>query len=116
MRVTSLFFRYQSGFTPPGDIPFEDLSKADPESASYLQYINSAPNNSTIKGTVGAQKLKKRVGIFGIFSSNKVCDLKCFLFTSENEYTKIIFPNNKSILFFNNTKIIKLKEKIKLKY
>lgn len=29
-------------------------------------------HNSTMKGTLGANKLKKRVGIFNIFSSNKV--------------------------------------------
>lgn len=29
-------------------------------------------HNATMKGTIGANKLKKRVGIFNIFSSNKV--------------------------------------------
>lgn len=65
--------RYQSGFTPPVDIPFEDLSKMDPESSANMQYTNMASNHNTVKGTMGAQKLKKRAGIFGIFSSNKVC-------------------------------------------
>uniref|UniRef100_A0A0K8TM08 Putative cdc42-interacting protein cip4 n=1 Tax=Tabanus bromius TaxID=304241 RepID=A0A0K8TM08_TABBR len=64
--------RYQSGFTPPGDIPFEDLSKADPEASNNINYSNIPLNNLTInKGTVGANKLKKRVGLFGIFNSNK---------------------------------------------
>lgn len=63
-------FRYQSGFQPPGDVPFEDLSKADTESTNNSQ-IN-AININTIKGTISANKLKKRVGIFNIFSSNKV--------------------------------------------
>lgn len=61
--------RYQSGFQPPGDIPFEDLSKGDNESQHNSQ-INHAIN--TMKGTIGANKLKKRAGIFNIFSSNKV--------------------------------------------
>lgn len=62
--------RYQSGFTPPGDIPFEDLSKSEPD-GSTMHYNSIAINHLTIKGTMGANKLKKRVGIFGIFSSNK---------------------------------------------
>lgn len=66
-----LFFRYQSGFQPPGDIPFEDLSKADTDSTHNSQ-ISHAINNATMKGTLGAKNLKKRVGIFNIFSSNKV--------------------------------------------
>ncbi|CAO1388194.1 unnamed protein product [Diamesa hyperborea] len=65
--------RYQSGFQPPGDIPFEDLSKADSESSHNSQNNSNAMNhNATMKGgTMGANKLKKRVGIFNIFSSNK---------------------------------------------
>lgn len=69
--------RYQSGFQPPGDIPFEDLSKADSESSHNSQNNSNAMNhNATMKGgTMGANKLKKRVGIFNIFSSNKVSQL-----------------------------------------
>lgn len=63
--------RYQSGFQPPGDIPFEDLSKMDTESTHNNSQINHAIN-ATMKGTIGAKNLKKRVGIFNIFSSNKV--------------------------------------------
>jgi formin-binding protein 1 len=66
-------FRFESGLQPPGDLPFEDLSKSDNES-SHNSQINNAINinNATMKGTIGANKLKKRVGIFNIFSSNKV--------------------------------------------
>uniref|UniRef100_A0A1B0CCR2 Putative cdc42-interacting protein cip4 n=1 Tax=Lutzomyia longipalpis TaxID=7200 RepID=A0A1B0CCR2_LUTLO len=63
--------RYKSGFTPPADIPFEDLSKVDAESSNYSSQNNLGINNMTQKGTMGANKLKKRVGIFGIFGSNK---------------------------------------------
>ncbi|XP_059615467.1 formin-binding protein 1-like isoform X10 [Phlebotomus argentipes] len=63
--------RYKSGFTPPTDIPFEDLSKVDAESSNYSSQNNLGINNMTQKGTMGATKLKKRVGIFGIFGSNK---------------------------------------------
>lgn len=65
--------KYQSGFAPPGDIPFEDLSRADSETMnnSQLQGGNNALNHLTLKGTISAHKLKKRAGIFGIFSSNK---------------------------------------------
>ncbi|XP_016966058.1 formin-binding protein 1-like isoform X13 [Drosophila biarmipes] len=63
--------RYQSGFTPPRDIPFEDLSKCDPDSVQDSHYSNSTSNHLTIKGTMSANKLRKRVGIFNIFGSNK---------------------------------------------
>ncbi|XP_059615468.1 formin-binding protein 1-like isoform X11 [Phlebotomus argentipes] len=66
--------RYKSGFTPPTDIPFEDLSKVDAESSNYSSQNNLGINNMTQKGTMGATKLKKRVGIFGIFGSNKLLE------------------------------------------
>ncbi|KAH8378926.1 hypothetical protein KR009_002127, partial [Drosophila setifemur] len=63
--------RYQSGFTPPRDIPFEDLSKCDPDAVQDSHYSNSVSNHLTMRGTMSANKLKKRVGIFNIFGSNK---------------------------------------------
>ncbi|XP_055913367.1 formin-binding protein 1-like isoform X9 [Eupeodes corollae] len=65
--------RYQSGFTIPTDIPFEDLSKANPDSST--EQINIRPLNNhfqTIKGTVTGSKKKNR-GILGsiLFGSNK---------------------------------------------
>lgn len=66
--------KYQSGFAPPADIPFEDLSRADSDSFNHSQTQhggNNALNHLTLKGTISAHKLKKRAGIFGIFSSNK---------------------------------------------
>ncbi|XP_017053294.1 formin-binding protein 1-like isoform X8 [Drosophila ficusphila] len=63
--------RYQSGFTPPRDIPFEDLSKLDPDAVQDSHYSNSTSNHLTMRGTMSANKLKKRVGIFNIFGSNK---------------------------------------------
>uniref|UniRef100_A0A336MV54 CSON006392 protein n=2 Tax=Culicoides sonorensis TaxID=179676 RepID=A0A336MV54_CULSO len=64
--------RYQSGFMPPNDVPFEDLSKMDTNSQHSSSTIGgSGLNIMTSKGTVTANKLKKRVGIFGIFGSNK---------------------------------------------
>ncbi|XP_062534231.1 formin-binding protein 1-like, partial [Armigeres subalbatus] len=64
--------KYQSGFQPPGDLPFEDLSKADSDTSNNSQTYTSTSglNHLTAKGTT-TQKLKKRVGIFGIFASNK---------------------------------------------
>lgn len=64
--------RYKTGFLPPPDYVFEDLSKADSESSTYSSQNNLNSNHLTQKGTLGANKLKKRAGIFGIFSSNKV--------------------------------------------
>ncbi|KAL5292163.1 FNBP1 family protein [Megaselia abdita] len=64
--------RYQSGFTPPNDIPFEDLSKSlDQSDSSSNTNVNIQNNMLTVKGTMGANKMKKRVGLFGIFGSNK---------------------------------------------
>ncbi|XP_062708990.1 formin-binding protein 1-like isoform X5 [Aedes albopictus] len=64
--------KYQSGFQPPGDLPFEDLSKADSDTSNNFQTYTSTArlNHLTAKGTT-SQKLKKRVGIFGYFASNK---------------------------------------------
>lgn len=66
--------KYQSGFQPPGDLPFEDLSKADSDTSNNSQNYNNSTggglNHLTAKGTT-KDKLKKRVGLFGIFTSNK---------------------------------------------
>lgn len=75
--------RYKSGFQPPEDIPFEDLSamKAGEISAlnnhlplpgSGVTISSLRPEVMTVKGTMSGGKLKKRTGLFGIFSSNKV--------------------------------------------
>ncbi|CAL7947832.1 unnamed protein product [Xylocopa violacea] len=67
--------RYKSGFQPPGDFPFEDLSVAKTyDSNSQLSQPVMQPihnHHLTVKGTVSGGKIKKRVGLFGIFSSNK---------------------------------------------
>ncbi|KAJ8680909.1 hypothetical protein QAD02_016696, partial [Eretmocerus hayati] len=66
--------RYKSGFQPPGDFPFEDLSAAkmlDSNSKPAQPVMQPIHNHLTAKGTVSGSKIKKRVGIFGIFSSNK---------------------------------------------
>ncbi|XP_075226345.1 formin-binding protein 1-like Cip4 isoform X2 [Lycorma delicatula] len=66
--------RYKSGFQPPGDIPFEDLNGRGGDSGTMPLPISSVsfrPEPMTVKGTMSANKLKKRVGLFGIFSSNK---------------------------------------------
>ncbi|KAG7196651.1 hypothetical protein KM043_015989 [Ampulex compressa] len=66
--------RYKSGFQPPGDFPFEDLSVAktyDSNSQLSQPVMQPIHNHLTVKGTVSGGKIKKRVGLFGIFSSNK---------------------------------------------
>ncbi|PNF34645.1 hypothetical protein B7P43_G05861 [Cryptotermes secundus] len=67
--------RYKSGFQPPEDIPFEDLSaiKSGEVSAPINTVAITAirPEAMTVKGTMSTGKIKKRVGLFGIFSSNK---------------------------------------------
>lgn len=74
--------RYKSGFQPPGDFPFEDLSVAknyDSNSQLAQPVMQPIHNHLTVKGTVSGGKIKKRVGLFGIFSSNKVDILPWFL-------------------------------------
>lgn len=102
--------RYKSGFTPPGDFPFEDLSKQNGSGVGGNQInnqtlastnpINPHPSlnhhtvHHTVKGTLGANKLKKRVGLFGIFSSNKVSHkiiifiIKIVLANDDNTYLR----------------------------
>ncbi|XP_065720863.1 formin-binding protein 1-like isoform X6 [Drosophila suzukii] len=79
--------RYQSGFTPPRDIPFEDLSKSDPDSAQDSHYNYSISNPLTIKGTMSANKLRKRVGIFNLFGSNKQRQIIEACITMKNSLT-----------------------------
>lgn len=67
--------RYKSGFPPPGDIPFDDLSRNG--DAVHITQPLTIPglhkaDTLTIKGTMGAGRLKKRGLIFNIFNSNKV--------------------------------------------
>ncbi|XP_042210380.1 formin-binding protein 1-like isoform X4 [Homarus americanus] len=62
--------RYKSGFTPPGDIPFDDLSTPR-QNGDTTPTVHPPLRQDTIKGTISASKLKKRGGIFGIFGSNK---------------------------------------------
>merc|ERR1719336_533845 len=66
--------KYKSGFLPPGDIPFEDLSSQDNVSgnvnASTPQGTPSEKKTS-ILGTITGGKIKKRSGLLGIFGQNK---------------------------------------------
>uniref|UniRef100_A0A0A9VVX5 Formin-binding protein 1-like protein n=1 Tax=Lygus hesperus TaxID=30085 RepID=A0A0A9VVX5_LYGHE len=60
--------RFKSGFEPPTDFPFDDLSR--PDGIHYTPPIRAeAP--MTVKGTISNKVLKKRVGIFNLFSSQK---------------------------------------------
>lgn len=68
-----LHSRYQSGFTPPPDIPFEDLSKMDSSITPQSTYSNVTYNHMTMKGTISGPKLRKPRSILNsIFGSNKV--------------------------------------------
>ncbi|KAL1455747.1 hypothetical protein WDU94_009817 [Cyamophila willieti] len=65
--------RYKSGFTPPGDIPFEDLSRggeSTPITSAFPHIIGIRQDNATIRGTMGVRP-KKRPGIMKIFGTNK---------------------------------------------
>lgn len=81
--------RYKSGFSPPEDVPFEDLSNTRSGSIGSDSSSNGGVGSSTIHstisltssgilksetkgGTLTAMKLKKRAGIFSIFNAGKV--------------------------------------------
>lgn len=82
--------RYKSGFLPPEDLPFEDLSTIRSGSVGSDSSSNGGGgSSSTITSTVGislggvmkteirsgtlsAIKLKKRTGIFSLFNAGKV--------------------------------------------
>ena len=83
--------KYKSGFLPPDDFPFEDLSTIRSGSVGSDSSSNgtgsglgtgthstvslsssSGLKSETKSGTMSALKLKKRAGLFGIFNAGKV--------------------------------------------
>ncbi|KAK3857146.1 hypothetical protein Pcinc_036584, partial [Petrolisthes cinctipes] len=97
--------RYKSGFTPPGDIPFDDLSTPRQNGGGgglggggggvggggggggdgNTPTTHTPLRQDTIKGTISASKLKKRGGIFGIFASNK----NNFSFSEKDDFSDL---------------------------
>ncbi|XP_019874134.2 formin-binding protein 1-like isoform X2 [Aethina tumida] len=73
--------RYKSGFNPPEDFPFEDLSKGNSDSGSANNINNIAQSGKlkdggyTVKGTITGKALKKRGGIFQIFGSRGLSEV-----------------------------------------
>lgn len=71
--------KYKTGFPPPDDIPFEDLSKGSGSDSGSTPNINTVQigklkdGSFTVKGTITGRAMKKRAGIFNIFSSRGVC-------------------------------------------
>ncbi|KAL1509420.1 hypothetical protein ABEB36_004162 [Hypothenemus hampei] len=67
--------KYKSGFQPPEDFPFEDLSKGGSDSGSVNNLNNIQLSGKikdggyTVKGTITGKVMKKRAGIFNIFGS-----------------------------------------------
>ena len=71
--------KYKSGFLPPGDIPFEDLSTVERGSGvgstTTPQNTPSEKKTSilgTITGGITGGKIKKRSDLLGIFGQKKV--------------------------------------------
>ncbi|CAL1274755.1 unnamed protein product [Larinioides sclopetarius] len=61
--------KYKSGYDPPEDIPFEDLS--NPRNGDVCSTLSSHRNDTlTVRGTMTVGKNKKR-GLLNIFSNNK---------------------------------------------
>jgi len=66
--------KFKSGFLPPGDIPFEDLSSLDNMSGSInpgTPQGTPSEKKTSILGTITGVKIKKRSGLLGIFGQNK---------------------------------------------
>ncbi|XP_074029177.1 formin-binding protein 1-like Cip4 isoform X3 [Leptinotarsa decemlineata] len=67
--------KYKSGFEPPEDFPFEDLSKGGSDSGSANNINNLQVSSKlkdggyTVKGTITSKAMKKRTGLFNIFGS-----------------------------------------------
>ncbi|KAF4520277.1 hypothetical protein B566_EDAN010223 [Ephemera danica] len=94
--------RYKSGFLPPEDIQFEDLNQPRPpggDSSTALSSLPAVVAAATVKGTLSAGKHKKRVGLFGIFGSNKV-DCPFYFCSSWLGFTNILFDFIILIHFF----------------
>ncbi|CAG9773093.1 unnamed protein product [Ceutorhynchus assimilis] len=73
--------KYKSGFLPPEDFPFEDLSKGGSDSGSANNINNIQVGGKlkdggyTVKGTITGKALKKRAGIFNIFGSRGLTEV-----------------------------------------
>ncbi|KAG8194576.1 hypothetical protein JTE90_013315 [Oedothorax gibbosus] len=67
---TIVIGKLKSGYQPPGDIAFEELipTKVN-ENATSPPLLQG--KSDTLKGTISTSKLKKRGGLFSIFSANK---------------------------------------------
>ena len=86
--------KYKSGFVPPCDIPFEDLSSSSAGlTDNHSPTVNSRQSVrvDSIKGmmTTG-MRAKRRTGIFGIFGSSKVGCKIAFKHTSIGLYTSFV--------------------------
>ncbi|CAH1994305.1 unnamed protein product [Acanthoscelides obtectus] len=75
--------KYKSGFQPPEDFPFEDLSKSgggsDSGSANNINNIAMSgklkDGGYTVKGTITGKSMKKRTGLFHIFGSRGLSEV-----------------------------------------
>jgi len=71
--------RYKSGFSPPSDLPFEDLSQhgenasVNGSTCSIQTSLPGSAEKKTILGTITGGRVKKRSGLLGLFANSKVC-------------------------------------------
>ncbi|XP_054714349.1 formin-binding protein 1-like isoform X2 [Uloborus diversus] len=63
--------KYKSGYSPPDDIPFEDLSNPRNGDLSSNTLSSNKMDTLTVKGTLSGGKNKKRGKILNIFSNAK---------------------------------------------
>lgn len=75
--------KYKSGFQPPEDFPFEDLSKGGGSESGSTNNINNIQTGGkikdssyTVKGTITGKSMKKRTGLFQIFAGRGVGNLR----------------------------------------
>lgn len=62
--------KYKSGYDPPEDIPFEDLS--NPRIGELPNSLSNKTDTLTVRGTLSSGRNRKRGKILNIFSSAKV--------------------------------------------
>lgn len=65
--------KYKSGFEPPQDIPFEDLSSSDHTNTNHNTppVSTSMDKKLSLLGTITGGKIRKRSGLLGIFTQSK---------------------------------------------
>ena len=68
--------QYKTGFSPPGDVPFEDLSVLV---GLNMSTSNSSAKPETVRGGTEARRQKKRTGLLALFNTTRVISSRFLL-------------------------------------